>query len=230
MLTGTTKPNAFKPRWSKVLSDLRGSRSRTLMVVASIAVGVFAIGMIVSAYVIISEEINTSYASVHPVNIETWTDPFHAEFVHIIERVPGVTDAEGRRFISIRARKYDEVWQGLNLIAAPDFDNININQLTAIEGTSIPGRREIIVSDSFMSSTGYQVGDEILIELPDGSSHTLPLVGMVNDQATGRGDPSSPPMLLRASSTLFSMRVSWALFNSNSCRYWSGMSAESSSA
>ena len=191
MLTGPTKPNAFKPRWSKVISDLRGSRSRTLMVVASIAVGVFAIGMIVSAYVIISEEINTSYASVHPVNIDIWTDPFHEDFVRIIERVPGVTDAEGRRFISIRARKYDEVWQGLNLIAVPDFDDININQLAAIEGTSIPGRREIIVSDSFMSSTGYQVGDEILIELPDGSSHTLPLVGMVNDQATGRGDPSS---------------------------------------
>ena len=34
-------------------------------------------------------------------------------------------------------------------------------------------------------------GDDILIELTDGSSHTLPLVGMVNDQATGRGDPSS---------------------------------------
>jgi putative ABC transport system permease protein len=205
MLTEPTKPSPFKPRWSKVISDLRGSKSRTLMVVASIAVGVFAIGMIVSAYIIISEDINTSFASVHPVNIEIWTDPFHEDFVRIIERVPGVTDAEGRRLTSIRGRKDDDVWQSLNLIAVPDFDDININRLAAIEGTSIPGRREMLVSESFMSSTGYQVGDEILIELPDGSSNTLPLVGIVNDQATGRGDPTSDTNAYVTTETLRSL-------------------------
>ncbi len=181
----------FRPRWSKVASDLRDSISRTILVVASIAVGVFAIGMIVSAYAIISEDINVSFAAVNPVNIEIWTDPFREDLVRIIKRVPGVTDAEGRKFISIRGKKEGEGWQNLNLIALPDFEDIHINQLTEIEGTSIPGRREMLVSESFMISTGYQVGDEILIEMPDGSSHRLPLVGLVNDQATGRGDPTS---------------------------------------
>ena len=49
------KPNLLKPRWSKVFSDLWDDKTRTGLVVASIAVGVFAIGMIISAYVILGD-------------------------------------------------------------------------------------------------------------------------------------------------------------------------------
>ena len=47
----------MRPRWRKVLSDLIDNKARTLLVVLSIAVGVFAIGVIAGAYVIISEDI-----------------------------------------------------------------------------------------------------------------------------------------------------------------------------
>ncbi len=208
MLTRPTKPSAFKPRWSKVISDLRGSKSRTLMVVASIAVGVFAIGMIMSAYVIISKEINVSFAATHPVNIEIWTDPFHEDFVRIIEHIPGVMDAEGRRMTGVRSRRDDEIWKGLNLIAVPDFEDMNINKLSTVEGTNIPDRRELVISESFMTSTGYQVGDELLVELPDGSSQNLKVVGLVNDQATTRGDPSSNAGAYITTDTLRSLGLS----------------------
>ena len=39
----------LSPRWHKVLSDLWGNKTRTVLVVLSIAVGVFALGMIISA-------------------------------------------------------------------------------------------------------------------------------------------------------------------------------------
>ena len=99
------KPNLLKPRWSKVFSDLWDDKTRTGLVVASIAVGVFAIGMIISAFVILSEDINRSYAAVNPPNIEVWTDPFDEDLVRVIEKVPGVEDVEGRRIIDIRARR-----------------------------------------------------------------------------------------------------------------------------
>ncbi len=187
------KLTAMRPRWSKVLSDLWDSKSRTLLVVASIAVGVFAIGMIVSAYAIISEDINVSFEATHPANIEIWTDPFQEDFVRVIERIPGVTDAEGRRMTGVRSQRGDELRQGLTLIAALSLEDMSINQLSVIDGTSVPGRREMVVSDNFMTSTGYQVGDEILLEHPNGSSSTVQIVGLVNDQATARGDPSADP-------------------------------------
>ncbi|MCJ7660362.1 MAG: ABC transporter permease [Anaerolineales bacterium] len=190
-MTTDTKPNLLRPRWSKVLSDLFDNKMRTLLVVASIAVGVFSVGMIVSTYGILSEDINHSYASVHPVNIEIRTDPFQEDFTRIIERTPGVKDAEGRRIFGIRSSQDGAAWLNLKLIALEDFGSMNINQLTTIEGTRFPNRRELLISDSFMNSTGYQVGDQIEIELPDGSTYTMPVVGIVIDQASGGGDPTS---------------------------------------
>jgi putative ABC transport system permease protein len=184
------KPNLLKPRWSKVFSDLWDDKTRTGLVVASIAVGVFAIGMIISAYVILGKDINHSYAAVNPPNIVLWTDPFDKGLVHAIEKIPGVKEVEGRRIIAIRARKGDENWRNLTLIGVSDFTG-NINHLIPIEGTSSPGKGEVIVSQNMMFITGFHTGDNIEIELPDGSRQHLTVVGLVTDQTTSKPDPNS---------------------------------------
>jgi putative ABC transport system permease protein len=164
---------------------------RTLLVVASIAVGVFAIGMIASAYAILSEDIDISYAAINPVNIEVWTDPFEEDFNRVIQRVPGVDAVEGRRIIAVRGSQDGNVWQTLNLIAVDDFNSMQINQLAVIEGTRFPARRELLITREFMNDTGFQVGDQIETEMPDGSIYTMPVVGIIADQATGGGNPTS---------------------------------------
>jgi putative ABC transport system permease protein len=184
------KPNLLKPRWSKVFSDLWDDKTRTGLVVASIAVGVFAIGMIISTYVILGADINRSYAAVNPPNIEVWTDPFDKDIVRTIEKVPDVKEVEGRRLIDIRARKGDENWLNLTLIGISDFMG-DINQLNPIEGTQFPGENEVIVSQNLMHITGFQIGDSIEIELPDGTYHHLKVVGLVTDQTTSKPDPNS---------------------------------------
>ena len=168
---------------------------RTLLVVASITVGVFSIGMIVSAYAIIAEDIDYSYASAAPVNIEIWTDPFYKDFVNVIEHIPGVDAAEGRQIMGIRASSDGNEWQDLNLIAISDFNDLRMNQLVALSGTQIPGHRELVVSSDFMADTGFQVGDQIQVELANGEIHTMPLVGVVGDQVTDAGDFTADPKL-----------------------------------
>jgi putative ABC transport system permease protein len=190
---GKTTPNILKPRWRKVLADLWDNKMRTMLVVASIAVGVFSIGTIASAYAILAEDINHSYASAHPVNIEIWTDPFYEDFERIIRRVPGTASAEGRRIFGVRGSLDGSEWKNLALIAISDFKSMEINQLGTLEGTQIPERRMLLVSRDFMNDTGFQVGDQIEIELPDGAIHTLPLVGIVADQATGAGNFAAGP-------------------------------------
>ena len=187
-MSADVKPNILKPRWSKVFSDLWDDKTRTSLVVASIAVGVFAIGMIITAFVILSEDINYSYAAANPVNIEIWTDPFYEDLIRVIEKVPGVDDVEGRHILSIRAKRGDENWQGLSLIGVADFERSIINQLGTLEGVQFPGRDEVILSQDIMNNTGFQVGDEIEIELPDGSTHFLTVAGLVSDQTAARPD------------------------------------------
>ncbi len=182
-MSSEVKPNILKPRWSKVVSDLWEDKTRTSLVVASIAVGVFAIGMIVTAFDILSNDINASYASVNPPNIEVWTDPFHENLIQVLEEIPGVDKVEGRFIVGTRARKGSDPWEGMSLIGMDDFGTSSINFLTTIEGSQIPGKDEVIFSENMMLSTGFQVGDEIEIELIDGSLHELTVVGLVTDQS-----------------------------------------------
>ncbi|MGB3702315.1 MAG: FtsX-like permease family protein [Anaerolineales bacterium] len=206
------KPNFLKPRWSKVFSDLWGDKTRTSLVVASIAVGVFAVGMIITAYAILSEDINSSYAAAIPANIEIWTDPFYEDFIRVIEKVPGVDDVEGRHVASIRARRGDENWQGLKLIGVADIDNMSINQLGTREGSQSPKKAEVILSQDLMNSTGFQVGDVIEIELPDGSTPNLTVVGLVSDQTSARPDANATSSALVTLDTVRSLGLG-AYFN-----------------
>ena len=57
----------LKSRWFEVLNDLWGNKTRTLLIVLFIAVGLFAAGTIISAQTILSEGMVESFAaSVRP--------------------------------------------------------------------------------------------------------------------------------------------------------------------
>ena len=84
----------MKPRWRKVIHDLLDNKARTLLVVFSIAVGVFSIGVIAGAYQIISHDMSASYAANKPANVELRMANFDADTLEMIHHQPGVEDAE----------------------------------------------------------------------------------------------------------------------------------------
>ncbi|MBC8336259.1 MAG: FtsX-like permease family protein [Anaerolineales bacterium] len=186
------KPNLLKPRWSKVFTDLWDDKTRTILVVASIAVGVFAIGMVISAYFIMDEDISHSYASVNPPNIEIWADPFDEDFVRSLRKVDGVEDVVAHRVFDVRASIGEENPQNLKLFGLSSFPG-EINLLTAIEGSEIPGDNEIIISQDLMHTTGFHPGDVIKVIFPDEKTRELTMVGLVTDQTTSK--PSPDPMV-----------------------------------
>ncbi|MEN8172960.1 MAG: ABC transporter permease [Chloroflexota bacterium] len=201
------KPNLLKPRWSKVISDLWDSKTRTLLVVSSIAVGVFSIGMIMTAYATLGHDMNASFAAQNPANIVITSDLFDDDFMRIIERVEGVELVEGRRTINVRGTDDGVNWQSLKIIAVDNFETMSTNLLGSIEGVRYPGRREMVVTENFMITSGYEVGDLIKVELPDGSTYTMPLVGVVIDQVTDSGDVTAVPNLYITRDTLSSLSM-----------------------
>ncbi len=183
------KPNLLRPRWSKVFSDLWGDRTRTLLVVLSISTGVFAVGMIMSAYMILDEDVNRGYAAINPPNIVLQTDPFDQDLVHAIENVPGVHEVQGRYLVDVRARRGQEDWENLTIVGLSDFSG-GISRLTAIEGAQTAGKDQAVISQDAMHVTGFHAGDRIEIELPDGSSKMLTVAGLVSDQTTSKPIPN----------------------------------------
>jgi putative ABC transport system permease protein len=200
-MSAELRPNLLPPRWSKVFTDLWQDKTRTGLVVASIAAGVFAIGMILSAYLIMHEDIDRGYAAVNPPNIEVQTDPFDQELVQTIASVPGVKDVEGRFILQVRARRGTEDWLKLTLVGLDDLDS-PINHRTPIEGVGVAEKDEVVISQDVMHISGLHPGDVFEVELPDGSNHPLTVVGLVADQTTSKPDPAANNLAFVTTQTL----------------------------
>jgi putative ABC transport system permease protein len=175
----------MRPRWRKVFADLWDNKARTLLVVISIAVGVFAVGMIAGAYVIIPDAMNGSYAAANPANIVIRTDPFEKGFTKAIQRVAGVADAEGRRAVTVRLRTGSDTWGSLDLFALPDLAEMQIDRLLLLQGNLQPAGREVLLLDKTAQKHGLSVGEQIEIELPDGTLRMLRVAGVVKDLTAG---------------------------------------------
>ena len=177
-----------RPRWRKVFTDLWANKTRTFLVVASIAVGVFTIGTIASAYIILAEDMNVSYANSNPANIEIVTDPFDEKFVDGIKKIPGVADAEGRHVMSARVSRDGVSWLSINIIGIRDYQQSKINKRDVIEGTYAPDERQILIEKSNFNESGILMDDILQVRLEDGTIRELPVVGIFQEQSTGQSD------------------------------------------
>ncbi len=176
---------ALRPRWRKVLADLWDNRARSLLVIASIAVGVFAIGTIVGCYDYLSRDLNAGYEGANPAEITVVTDPFDDALVSSVARMPGVADAEGRHTFAVRLIKGPDAWDTLTLIAVRDYDELGISRFEPLAGAWAPGDRQVVLERKAMLSLGAEAGDDIEVELADGTRRHLEVAGTVLDPTGG---------------------------------------------
>ena len=193
----------MKPRWRKVLHDLIDNKGRTLLVVFSIAVGVFSIGVIAGAHQIISNDMSISYSANKPANIEMRTTNFDDDVLTSIQNQKDVADAEGRRVFNVRVRvPGTEKWTTFDVVAFESFEDNTINLLTPLEGATVPGKREILLEKDALQHLDVGLGGLIEFQLPDGSTKTIPVVGIVQDTAAGAGDFLADPFAYITMDTL----------------------------
>lgn len=167
------------PRWKKVWRDLWGNKTRTLLVVLSIAVGVFAVGTVTHTFAIVSQEMAVTYPQANPAAITVYTELFDEALVQSVRRVPGVEDVEPRALAVMQMRVGDE-WKSLYIFAIHDFDNIRINKVKpqgayepapgfhAERGTWPPSDRSIALERSSLLIPGLvppnlKVGDKLQV-------------------------------------------------------------------
>lgn len=184
----------LRPRWRKVLHDLVDNRLRTALVVVSIAVGVFSIGVIAGTYVIISQDMSASYAANNPMNVELRAGDFDTAVVDSLAGTRGVRQAEGRRVFSARVRvPGTTAWKVLDLVALDDFEGQRINRLSLVEGAPAAAKQQILLEHKALEEIDASVGGELEVQLPDGGVRRLHVSGIVQDQTTGAGDFLAPP-------------------------------------
>lgn len=171
----------LSPRWRKVLRDLWSNKTRTLLVILSIAVGVAAIGMVAGTYSIISRELPEAYQRVNPSSANIFASPFDDELIRVLRNLGLASEIEGRYSLrtSIISDPQKEV--DLYLTVFPDFSNIRIDKVYPESGNWPPEKGEVLIERSALPLINAKVGDRIMIETPDGRLRDLKISGLAQD-------------------------------------------------
>lgn len=175
----------IRPRWYKVLADLWGNRVRSSLVIASIAVGLFAIGIILTLHTILQRDMRSGYAAIHPANMEMSVLSLRTTTLEKVRGVAGVQNAESARVFNLRAKTRSGEWVTITLNAFPDIKNKKINHPKLEEGNWPPHKRQIAIDRYKLDELGCNVGDWLELELPDGSIRTMQVSGVIQDQSIG---------------------------------------------
>jgi putative ABC transport system permease protein len=187
-------------RWVKVRKDILNNMARTILVVLSIAVGVFAIGMTTNAGRIIKRDMNEQYLATNPDSATFNISPFGEQLVRAVQGLREVDIAEARRVESADILLSDGTWEELTLNAISHYDNIQINQFAIETGSAPPGIREAFLERKTAEYLGLSIGDNISVRLPGSErSYALEVTGILHDMHT------IPPELLLQTNAYVSM-------------------------
>ena len=170
----------ISPRWRKVIRDIWDNKSRTVLVILSIAIGVFAFGGLFIARVVGTLELNGQYRETNSSHIVMSLPTFDEHFVRWMARQDHVTEAQGRIVYGAKIIEGD-LTHNLTLIAYEDFNSISIGHITPETGAWPPERDTILLERSSVGLTNLALDDPIVVEMIDGRQYKLQFVGTVHD-------------------------------------------------
>ncbi len=95
---------------------------------------------------------------------------------------------------AVRVRSSVGIWKSIDLVALNDFHAIKLNYLGLLEGSPTPEKGEILLENGARTELAVDIGDQLEIELSDGSTRKLTVAGIVLDQTTSAGDFLASPL------------------------------------
>ncbi len=171
----------LRPRWKKVIRDLAHNRTRTALVVLSIAVGVFAFGTIMAARIVLQRELRESFLATNPASAILTTEPFDDELLDTVRNLPGVAQAQGRRAVAARLQTGPDTWQDTLLYVLPDDGVTEVGIVRPEQGAWPPPDHAVLIERASLGKARAQVGDLITVALPGNTARQLPVAGSTHD-------------------------------------------------
>jgi len=186
----------IRPRWSKVLRDLWGNKTRTALIVLSVGAGLFATGMILNAKILLDEGLREGYDEIHPSSGIIRTNPvFSEDFLQSVRRIEGVADVDARAHFFTRfqfqtaeehgagtsAGENPKPWDDLQIFSVTDYDAMRVNKIVPQAGSWPPPDHELLIERSSAVLIGARKGDWMIVETPDRQARPMRIAGVVHD-------------------------------------------------
>ena len=169
-------------RWKKVWADFWGNKSRAVLTILTITVGVFAVGFNNNAASYMIESMDSDFLSVNPAEALIHAYPMDEQSVELARQVSGVDAVEGRSTTSADILQAGKDNTPIQFTAIENPLSLTVDTLKPARGqTSIAplGERDVLI-DSSAAPLGYQPGDTITVELGNGKIRELRLAGYLH--------------------------------------------------
>jgi putative ABC transport system permease protein len=171
-------------RLAKIRRDLWLYRSRTILAVLAVAIGVAAFGTMHAGRLILQSNLADGFAATHPPHAILTLSDFDDQLIAQVEQLPQVEQAEGRRLVNAKVESAPDNWISLELQAIPHLSNLQIGRLTFADNPTSPLPADsVLLERSTQQLLNVSNGQTIHIRTLDGVSHSLIVNGAANDLA-----------------------------------------------
>lgn len=169
------------PRWRKLLGDLRVARGRLGIMAASLAVGIFGVATVLSAYTILTREITRNYLATNPASASLELDRVDDSLVGAVRRLPGIAAAEAGSTVLGRIQVGPGEWKPLLLFVVPDFRAWRIGIARPESGAWPPPDGSLLVERTALELVKARMGSKVKVQVQEGPEQEVALSGSVHD-------------------------------------------------
>ena len=167
-------------RSTKILRDLLVNKSRSLLVILAVAVGVAAFGLMITGRVVLEENLRDGFAATQPAHTTLSLSSFDDDLLDFVRKMDPVFSAQARRVDQARIQSSPYTWLSFEIHTLPDFNSTAINKLTFDGDVNLPPVVNTILLERSLKNI-MQVGQAVKLQLLNGDVHTLTVGGFVND-------------------------------------------------
>ncbi len=168
----------------KLARDLWLTRSRALIMVASIAVGLTAFGALVGAYSILTREVARNYIESEPASILLEMEDVDERTLQWVLRRPGIEAATRRTQVRGRfSTERDPTKRRAFFFVIDDFEEMDVAKLFPESGAFPPKPGTALMERSAVSVAGSGVGARLFVDLPGRAQVPVEVSGIVHEPA-----------------------------------------------
>lgn len=179
----------MRPRSKKIFYDFRSNPSRSILVILSIFVGFFAVGMIMTLWICIPADLREGYERSNPANIYFRLSAFDNSLIRSVQKWENVKNAMGSSMATLRA--YDESGKLKKItVQAVSDDSWPVNTIDVLEGSWPLRDGECAIENYKINDINGSIGKVITIKTSSGKETQLTIAASIRDQSLGAGDYS----------------------------------------
>ena len=169
------------PRWKKLQRDLQAARGRMAMMALAIAVSLFGVGTILSAYTILTREISRNYLGTHPASALLELDRVDDSVVEAVRQRPGIVEAEAGAWVMARVEVSPNEWMPLLLFVVKDFNTLRVNTFQSEDGAWPPPEQTLLLEREALALVNAKIGARLKVQTPNGAKQGIAISGTVHD-------------------------------------------------